>query len=202
MRIIVGPNGTNRVFSDAIMGDEENIDPTSAPSAESDQLAAAVADRDANYERWVRAQAEFENYRKRAQREADEARKYFAAALVRDVLGPLDNLHRAVAAAEAAAKSGAKIDSAKAIDELLRGVQMVTKQFDDALAKHNVVPIEAVGQPFDPNLHEALTQVPSAEHPPGTVIQEAERGYRMHDRVIRPSRVIVSAPKESTERNP
>ena len=97
--------------------------------------------------------------------------------------------HAAVAAAE----------STKNADELIRGVQMVLKQFEDVFAKHAAVPIEAVGQPFDPNIHEAIQQMPSAEHPPMTVIAEAERGWRLHDRVLRPSKVVVaSAPPESS----
>lgn len=178
------------------MADERKDNPTSPPEESAttvDPLAAAIAERDAAQERLVRAQAEFENLRKRMQREADESRKYFASALVRDLLSPLDNLHRAMAAAETAMKD-AKADPSKAIADLVQGVRMVAKQFDDALARHHAVPIEAVGQPFDPNLHEALTQVPS-DQPAGTVVQEAERGYKMHDRVIRPSRVIVAAPK-------
>ena len=170
--------------------------PDTIPMPLEKQLAAALAERDAHHDRWLRAAAEFENTRKRLQREVDENRRYQALSIVRDILGPLDNLFRAVTAAETAASKAkqdpSKTDPLKTIDELLAGVKMVAKQFDTALAAHHAVPIDPVGKPFDPNLHEAITQLPSAEHPPGIVLQEVERGYRMHDRVIRPSRVIVA----------
>ena len=153
-----------------------------------EQLEATKAERDANHDRWVRASAEFENYRKRAQREAEQERQYQAFAVLRDILPGLDNLQRAIAAAEAS----------KNVDELVRGVQMVARQFEDVLARYSVKPIDAVGKPFDPNLHEALTQVPSADHPPMTVLQEVERGYTLHDRVLRPSKVIVSTAPPSS----
>ena len=75
---------------------------------------------------------------------------------------------------------------------LLNGIKMVSQQFRDTLKAHAAEPIDALGKPFDPNLHEALTQIPSAEHEPMTVLQVVEMGYRLHDRVVRPARVIVS----------
>ncbi len=147
-----------------------------------EQLEAALAERDANRDSWLRTQAELENYRKRVQREADETRQYQAMNLSRDLIPVLDNLRRALAAAEKAPN----------VEELVRGVQMVERQFEDALGRHGVKPIEAIGKPFDPNLHQALQQLPSAEHPPMTVLNELERGYILKDRVVRPSSVIVS----------
>ena len=152
-----------------------------------EQLEAAKAERDANHDRWVRTVAEFENYRKRAQRESEQERQYQAYAVLRDLLPGLDNLQRAIAAAE----------TSKNADELVRGVQMVAKQFEEVLARYSARPIDAVGKPFDPNLHEALTQIPSADHPPMTVLQEVEKGYTLHDRVLRPSKVIVSTAPSS-----
>ena len=102
--------------------------------------------------------------------------------MVTDILPCLDNLRRAVEAAE----------TSKNIEELTQGIQMVSKQFDDILAAHGAMPIESVGQPFDPNCHLALTQVPSPDHEPMTVLQEVERGYKLKDRIVRPSSVIVS----------
>jgi molecular chaperone GrpE len=149
-----------------------------------EQLEAARAERDANYDLYLRAQAELQNYRKRVQRESEELRQYQALPLARDLLPALDNLHRALAAAE----------SSKNIDELVRGVSMVAKQIESALSRHQVVAIEAAGKPFDPNLHQALQHVPSAEHPPMTVVQEVERGFTLKDRVVRPATVIVAKP--------
>jgi molecular chaperone GrpE len=149
-----------------------------------EQLEAARAERDANYDLYLRAQAELQNYRKRVQRESEELRQYQALPLARDLLPALDNLHRTLAAAE----------TSKNIDELVKGVSMVAKQIESALSRHQVVAIEAEGKPFDPNLHHALQHVPSAEHPPMTVVQEVERGFTLKDRVVRPATVIVAKP--------
>ncbi|MFO1096291.1 MAG: nucleotide exchange factor GrpE [Planctomycetaceae bacterium] len=146
------------------------------------QLAAALAERDANYQRLLRAQADFDNSRKRAQREADEERKFAVLPVVRDILPALDNLRRAVDAARPVAEAS----------NLVHGIDLVLQQVEQTFGKYGVTPIAAVGQPFDPHLHEAVTQMPSPEHPPMTVLQELERGYKLHDRVIRPGKVIVS----------
>jgi len=159
------------------------VEANAAPEASlTEQLQAAADERDANYDRFMRAQAEFENYRKRAQKEAEESTRYQALPITRDLLPAIDNLRRAIAAGDTTDKQ-----------ELVKGVQMVAEQFEAVLAGRSVVPIEALGKPFDPNLHEAVQQMPSAEHPPMTVLQEIERGYLLHDRVVRPSKVIVSA---------
>lgn len=156
-----------------------------AEALKADPLQAALAERDELREKWLRAEAELENYRKRVRREAEEARRYEALALARDLLPALDNLHRAVAAARAAENAGGS--------DLVQGVEMVAGQIEDVLARHSVRRIEAVGEPFDPSVHEAIQQVPSTEHPAMTVVEEIERGYRLHDRVVRPAKVIVSA---------
>jgi molecular chaperone GrpE len=149
-----------------------------------DQLEAARAERDANYDLYLRAQAELQNYRRRAQKEADEMRQYQALPVVRDFLPALDNLHRALAAAEA---SGS-------VKDLVNGVRLVVKQIEAALGRHDVVSIDSVGKPFDPNLHQAIQQVQTDKHPPMTVVQEVERGFTLKDRVVRPATVIVSTP--------
>ncbi len=151
------------------------------------QIASLQAERDDFRERWLRSQAELENYRKRAQKELDSERQYRSLPVVRDVLPALDSLRRAL---EMATKT-------KDADQLTKGVQMVVQQFEEALGRHAVVPIVAVGQPFDPNLHEAIQQAPSKDHPPMTVLMDVEKGYQMYDRVVRPTKVIVSvAPAE------
>ena len=145
-------------------------------------LQAALMERDQYYDNWLRAQAELENFRKRTQKEMQQNFRYQAISLARDLLPALDNLERALAAAQESAN----------IQELTQGVQMVAQQLQDILGQHDVKPIEALDQPFDPNLHEAIQQMPSANHPPMTVMHEVERGYLLHDRVVRPSKVIVS----------
>ncbi len=151
------------------------------------RLSAVEAERDDFRERWLRSQAELENFRKRSQKELEQERQYRSLPVVRDVLPGLDNLQRALQVAK----------TSKDVDQLLQGVQMVATQLQEALTRHAVVPIEAVGQPFDPNLHEAIQQAPSKDHPAMTVLHEVERGYQMYDRVVRPTKVIVSvAPAE------
>lgn len=156
---------------------------TGAPE---DQLRLVQAERDSLMQKWLLAVADLDNYRRRVQKEADQERRYAALPLARDLLPALDNLHRAL---EAARNGGD-------VNQLAQGVQMVTRQFDDIFAKHSIVPIAAANKPFDPNLHQALQQVPAPGRPPLTVLQECERGYTLHDRVVRPSTVIVSAPAE------
>jgi molecular chaperone GrpE len=149
-----------------------------------DPLAVAIAEQDALKDKLLRAHAELENYRKRVQREREEDRRYAAAPFARDLLPVLDNLQRAVDAA----------DKGGTVEDLRQGVRMVLQQANELLGRFQVRPIEAAGKPLDPNYHEAITQMPS-DQPPMTVLQEVERGYTLHDRVLRPSKVIVAAPK-------
>jgi molecular chaperone GrpE len=135
-------------------------------------------------ERALRAQAELENFRKRARREMEEERKYAAMPLVRDLLHVLDNLERAI---EAAGKSETSAG-------LLDGVRMVSQQLSTTLAQHHCTRIEAVGSPFDPNLHEAAGQEPTDKFEPGSVAREIRSGYLLHDRVVRPAQVLIAAP--------
>lgn len=146
------------------------------------QLTAVLAEKDENYQKYVRSLADFDTYRRRSMKERDDERRFAPLGLVQDLLPNLDNLRRAVDAAK----------TASSVEDLTKGVEMVLKQIDETLGKHGTSPITSVGQPFDPNRHEAVAQVPSSEHPSMTVLQEFERGYVMHDRVIRPSKVLVS----------
>jgi molecular chaperone GrpE len=152
-------------------------------AAESDELAMAIAERDDLRDKLLRAHAELENYRKRVQREREEDRRYAAGPLARDLLPVFDNLQRAIAAA---GKGGS-------VEDLRQGVEMVVQQAREVLAKHDIQAIAAAGEPLDPNRHEAITQIPSAEHPPLTVLQEVETGFMLHDRVLRPTKVIVAS---------
>jgi molecular chaperone GrpE len=126
-----------------------------------------------------------DNYRKRAARELQEHIRYAEMALLRDILPVLDNVDRAI---EAAAKNA---DAAN----LLEGFNMVSQQLNELLARHHCTRIEAMGTPFDPNVHHAVMQQPSEEHPANTVLTVTQHGYQLHDRVVRPSQVIVSKTK-------
>ena len=139
------------------------------------------AERDSYLEQLQRSRADFANYQKRSRSQADADRQYAIGSLARDLLDGLDNLERATEALRAAAAPG-----------IGEGLELVHKQLLATLAKHGVQPIPALGQPFDPNLHEALVQQPDAEHPEGTVVAELSKGFRLHDRVLRPTKVAVS----------
>jgi molecular chaperone GrpE len=144
-------------------------------------LASLEQERDELKDQLLRSRAEFANYQKRVKQQADADRTYAIGNLARDLLEAIDNLERATEALKSSASEG-----------ITAGLDMVQKQLVGILAKYGVEPIPAMGEPFDPNLHDALMQQPSAEHPEGTVVGELTRGYKIHDRVLRPSKVAVS----------
>jgi molecular chaperone GrpE len=172
-------------------------EPTANGAAEAADSAAEAADeaqlrqdldqlraeRDRFLDLLQRTQADFENYQKRVARDRADERRYAYTALALDLLPALDNLERALA-------------SVQAESPLSQGVAMVRTQLLAALARHGITPIDAVGQPFDPHRHEAVQQEPSTEHPPNTVLRVLEPGYAYHDRVLRPSKVVVSKAPE------
>jgi molecular chaperone GrpE len=155
------------------------------------RLETAEREREEYLEMAQRTRADFENYQKRALRDQIQERRYAQAPLAGDILQVLDNLERALAAARQAGDEG----------PLVQGVLLVENQIQDVLRRHGVTRIEAEGHPFDPNLHQAMMQQPSGEHPPQTVLQVFEQGYLLHDRVLRPARVVVSVQSESADKN-
>ncbi|MBN1910627.1 MAG: nucleotide exchange factor GrpE [Pirellulales bacterium] len=167
---------------------EDLLDEDDQQLAELSELQAELEDAK---DRALRFMAEMENYKKRVARQVEEERRYANLPLIRDLLPALDNMNRAIEAAE-------KSDSASG---LLEGVKMVVQQIHGVLAQHDCHPIDAQDQPFDPNHHAAISQQPTADVPPGTVLHVVQTGFRLHDRVVRPSHVIVSAPaaEEETE---
>ncbi len=139
-------------------------------------------DLEAAKERVLRSQAELENYRKRAAREIDEHRRYANLPLMHDLLPVLDNIERAIAAAE----------KTHDVAGLLEGVKLVARQFEETFARHHCLRIGALHLPFDPHLHHAISQQATDEFPPNTVVLVAQPGFQLYDRVVRPSQVIVS----------
>jgi molecular chaperone GrpE len=133
----------------------------------------------------LRALADVENMRRRAQREREEALKYGAVSLARDLLSVADNLGRALAAAPA---DGAD----EATKSLIEGVAMVEKDLASALEKHNVQQVAGVGEPFDHNVHQAVVEIEAPDVPEGHVAQVLQTGYILHDRLLRPAMVAVS----------
>jgi molecular chaperone GrpE len=139
----------------------------------------------ASKDRELRAHAEVDNVRKRLSRELEEHRRYASLPLLRDLMPLLDNVDRAIEAGDKNADAAA----------LLEGFKMVSQQLADILKRHHCTRIEALHEPFDPNLHHAIMQQPSEEHPANTVLMVTQNGYQLHDRVVRPSQVIVSTTK-------
>jgi molecular chaperone GrpE len=153
------------------------------PSAENDVL---IAENASLRDRMLRALAEAENTRRRADRAAAEASRYATADLARELLAVADNLQRTLAAAERPAFEDA------ADVALIEGVRATQRMLIQSLERFGVRRIEALGQPFDPALHEAVLEVDDPSYPPGTVVRVVEDGYTIHDRLLRAARVAVS----------
>jgi molecular chaperone GrpE len=150
-------------------------------SGEVTRLRQEIADlRD----RSVRTLADFDNYRKRTDRERQEQKRYALLEPLRDLLTVADNLDLALSAQGSA-------------EDLKRGVEMILRQMQDLLRRFGAVEVPAVGQPFDPTVHEAVAREESAEVKAPTVVAELRRGYKMHDRLLRPSMVKVAVPAET-----
>jgi len=135
----------------------------------------------------LRTQADFENYKKRATREKEDAIKYANSALLERLIPIVDNFDLGLEAARGEGENS----------PVFSGMTMVLRQLMDFLSEHGVQPIDAAGQKFDPNLHEAITHEPSDSVPEGVVIRQTRRGYRMKDRLLRPSSVAVASGAKS-----
>jgi molecular chaperone GrpE len=175
----------------AAAGDAENLQKKlamlEAQLEESFKRARETGDRlKDTHDRLLRTAAEFDNFRKRAVKEKEDVQRYGIERLLKDFLPVMDNLERA-------------LDHAEQHDpkQVIEGVRLVQKLFENTLAKHGVVGFSAVGKPFDPGLHEALMQQESDE-PAGTVVSEMARGYKLNDRLVRPAAVVVAKPRTST----
>jgi molecular chaperone GrpE len=131
------------------------------------------------HERLLRAAADLDNYKKRAAKEREEVQKFGIEKVLKDILPVVDGLDRALAAAPPD-------------DPLAEGVRLVRASLEQALARHGVVAYSAMGEKFDPALHEALMQIPSADQPAGTVVLEHARGFKLHGRLLRPAMVGVA----------
>jgi molecular chaperone GrpE len=160
---------------------------------ECEQLRRQLEEKDReakeHYERLLRQAAELDNYKKRVAREKAEAIRYANESLVRDLLPVLDNLERALGYAKGGGNG----------KPLLEGIEMVLKNFLETLAKHGVSQVSAVGEPFDPNKHEAIAQVATPKHDPNTVVEEHHKGYYLLDRLLRPAQVSVAKPPEDKD---
>jgi molecular chaperone GrpE len=167
---------------------EKDVDEAAEAAADSlkdleGKLAAARAEASENHDRMLRMAAELDNFRKRAAREMDDTRKYATESLIRQLLTVVDNLERAIDSASAGNESDQRV---------VDGVALTLAEVMKILEKQNVKPIQALGEPFDPTFHQAMCQEESTDQPPNTVVQEFQKGYMIHDRLLRPAMVVVS----------
>lgn len=161
-------------------GADEKIAGLEAKVAELEAALQAKTEEGAQFkDKYLRSVADLENFRKRALREKDEARQYGAENLLRDLLVVIDNMERAM-------------EASGEIDQIKQGVKMTHDQFKQILKQHGVEVVEAHGAPFDPARHEAVAHIETADHLPGTIMQEHRRGYKFRERLLRPSMVSVA----------
>lgn len=160
-------------------------------TAESDALQNALAEAEEQRNLYLRTLADFQNYRRRQQDALDQIRWTMVEAFVHDLLPILDNFDRALSAA----------DEVQDGNSILEGVRLTQKQIAELLERFDIKPIEAVGKPFDPNLHDAVSRVESVDHQDGEIVEEIQRGYTIQDRVLRPSRVLVAKKSEQPIEN-
>lgn len=159
---------------------EENAEPAEAEAA--DPIAALTSERDELKDKLLRTAADFENFRKRSRKDVEESLRTGRESVLREILPVIDNLERAASAAE----------SASDVEAVAEGVRMILRSFEDTASRIGLERVKSVGEPFDPNLHDAVQQVESDEVAPGTVIAEAMAGYRLGPRLLRAAMVVVA----------
>ena len=156
------------------------------------KLEAKEQEAKETYDRLLRVSADFENYKKRSARETEEFRKYANQALLKEMLSVVDNLELAINSS----------NHRKKIDKhLIEGLNLTLNEILRVFEKFNVKPIEAQGQTFDPAFHEAVMREETDDFPENTVVSEFQKGYLIHDRLLRPAMVVVAAPKTTRENN-
>jgi molecular chaperone GrpE len=168
------------------MNDEPTTQPVDAPPAPAeqpaaDQLAQLRRERDDYQDRWMRKAAEFDNYRRRIERERREQADQSVVDLLQDLLLVVDDFDRALT-----------VDAGDDSSAYRRGVELIHTKLQDLLRKNGVTPIETIGADFDPNVHQAVAQEASADHREGEVISEMRKGYMINDRLLRPAMVTVA----------
>jgi molecular chaperone GrpE len=168
----------------AEVAEPAELDPVAKLQA---QVDALTAEKGSLYDKLLRGQAEFENYRKRTERERAELYQHGREDVLLQFLPVVDNFERALSSLETSEGDA---------EALRHGVELIHKQFKDALSKLGLEPVEAVGQTFDPHVHEAVTTEATDKHKENTVIQEFQRGYKIGDRLLRPAKVKVASSPE------
>jgi molecular chaperone GrpE len=180
-------NSTEKTISREIDSDKDNKK-TGDPLKEMEaRLESLEKEGKESYDRFLRVSAEFENYKKRAAREMNDFRKFANESFIKAMLPVVDNLDRAI-------ESSSNDDHAQ--NSVLEGVNMTLKEILKVFEQFNVKPFESLGKAFDPALHQAVMQEETDDHPENTVLNELQKGYMMHDRLLRPAMVVVSKTKE------
>ena len=183
-------------MSDTLRETDGAAPPDPVPAEEAPDINARVAqleaERDDMRDRWLRAEAEMANVRARAKREVDDARQYAVQKFAKDVVEAADNLRRGLAALPAPAA-----DEPEVVTKLRDGFEGVERSFHAILERNGVARQDPVGQPFDANLHQAMSEQPSAEHKPGTVLQAWTPAWTLNGRLLRPAMVVVSRAPDS-----
>ena len=165
------------------------------PSAE-EKLAKLEQEKKDNWDKYLRAAADLENYRRRAKRDLDDARADAKTRVLKEMLPVVDNLERALQHAQQSVQ-------APELKPMIEGIELVMRQFTAAFERCDVHAVDAEGKPFDPNVHEAISQQETAASPPGTVVNVLQRGYKLGDRLLRPALVVVAkAPPAPAEPPP
>ena len=173
-------------------GDADNVDPENALKKMEAQFEAKEAEAKETYDRLLRVSADFENYKKRSSREMEEFRKYANQSLLKEMLSVVDNLELAINSS----KDGEKTDQT-----LIEGLNLTLNEILRVFEKFNVKPIEAQGKSFDPAYHEAVMREETDDYPENSVISEFQKGYLIHDRLLRPAMVVVATPKTTTRKD-
>jgi molecular chaperone GrpE len=167
---------------EALGGSADEADPREAEITALKEEAAALKDR------LLRTAAEMDNLRKRAEREKAEATLYAASNFARDLLGVADSMERALAAVP----PGEREAASESLKNMLTGIELTDRELLNVFQRHNIRRLDAVGQKFDPHYHQAMFEVPTADYPPGTVVQEIQKGFVVGERVLRPAMVGVA----------
>lgn len=177
-------NVSTEEAAETIQGQEEPVNETAAPEAQEEdtEVAKLRAEAEEHQQRLLRAQADFDNFRRRTLKEKEELAKYASMKLVTELVPVLDNFERALSTAQQGAES----------ESFAKGVEMIFRQFESVLQAEGVTAMDAVGQPFNPEFHQAIMQVESEEHEEGIVVEEVQKGYMLKDKVLRPAMVKVS----------
>lgn len=175
-----GGNETGGIGEEVAFGDDNSG--KAGTSSAADLIEELRAQSDENYQRYLRTQADFDNFRRRSRQEKEDFAKYASGKIMEQLLPVLDNFDRALDTGR----------ETKDLDSLIKGLDMIFRQFDQVLEQEGLQKMNTIGEPFNPEFHQAIMQVESEEYEEGIVVEEVQKGYMLKDRVLRPAMVKVS----------